>query len=312
MTHHGPTGLSIPSFFVEIGSTAKEWADPVAGRAVAESILDATPGAAAPLIGFGGTHYAVRQTDLAITTRAAFGHIAHTREVPFIEPEMIRQMAAMTGAVAAYIDRKALDKPALARLTALLDELTIPALSGSEILAMGGLSWERYGAVRQLAESITPRARCYVHGLADSPGPLSVARLDPVLLAEAVRCDEHGLIAGLEPLPVAHVASQNNRLLADFITNREDLPQIINDLNTLCVKIIRSKEITATENDHLIITKVRFDPERARNLGIPAGPAYRELAAGRPVKVEGREITPDMVSSCSETRLHIPGLEKYS
>ena len=28
VTHHGPTGLSHPSFFVEIGSTEKEWTDP--------------------------------------------------------------------------------------------------------------------------------------------------------------------------------------------------------------------------------------------------------------------------------------------
>ncbi|MDD5025155.1 MAG: D-aminoacyl-tRNA deacylase, partial [Methanoregula sp.] len=32
VTHHGPTGLTHPSFFVEIGSTENEWNDPVAGR----------------------------------------------------------------------------------------------------------------------------------------------------------------------------------------------------------------------------------------------------------------------------------------
>ena len=64
VTHHGPTGLSHPSFFVEIGSTEKEWADPAAGRAVAEAVLEAVPLAnAVPLIGFGGTHYAVRETE---------------------------------------------------------------------------------------------------------------------------------------------------------------------------------------------------------------------------------------------------------
>ena len=34
-----------------------------------------------PLIGFGGTHYATRETEIALTSRGAFGHIAHTREV---------------------------------------------------------------------------------------------------------------------------------------------------------------------------------------------------------------------------------------
>ncbi|MCK9579796.1 MAG: D-tyrosyl-tRNA(Tyr) deacylase [Methanoregula sp.] len=312
VTHHGPTGLSLPSFFVEIGSTEKEWIDPVAGRAVAESILTAMPINAIPLIGFGGTHYAVRETDLALTTRGAFGHIAHTREIPTITPAMIRQMQVMSGSVAAYIDRKALNREDLNRLLSILDELSIPTLSGSEILAMGSLSWERYRAVRELAETITQNARCYVHGLPECSGPLAIIRANPDLIAETAKSDEPGLISDLANLPVVHVSTQNNRLLPDFITNEQDSSEIINDLNTLCVKIIRSKQITATENDHLVITKVRFDPEKARNFGIQPGPAYKQLAAGRQVEVDGRIITPDLVSSCSEIRLHIPGLEKYS
>jgi D-aminoacyl-tRNA deacylase len=110
---------------------------------------------------------------------------------------------------------------------------------------------------------------------------------------------------------VVHVSTKDNRLLADFITNQKDSSQIINDLNTLCVKIIRNKEITATEKDHLIISKVRFDPQKARNLGVSPGPFYQQLASGQAIAIDGREITPDMVSSCSETKIHIPGLEKY-
>lgn len=311
VTHHGPTGLSIPSFFVEIGSTEKEWTDPVAGRAVAESILTATAINAIPLIGFGGTHYAVRETDLALSTRGAFGHIAHTREVPFISSQMARRMLEQSGAQAAYIDRKALNREDLNRLVSMLDELSIPRLTGSEITAMGNLSWERYRAVREMAETITPDARCYVHGLEDDGGPLAIVRVNPLLIAETAKSDEPGLILDLDNLPVVHVSTKDNRLLADFITNERDSSQIINDLNTLCVKIIRNKEITATEKDHLIISKVRFDPNKARNLGVSPGPCYQQLASGRPITIDGTEITPDMVSSCSETRIHIPGLEKY-
>src|SRR5512133_2336926 len=92
VTHHGPTCLSHPSFFVEIGSTEKEWTDPVAGRAVAESVLSAAPQEPVPLIGFGGTHYAARETEIALTSRGAFGHIAHTREIATIDEEMVRAM----------------------------------------------------------------------------------------------------------------------------------------------------------------------------------------------------------------------------
>jgi D-aminoacyl-tRNA deacylase len=313
VTHHGPTDLAIPSFFVEIGSTEKEWEDPVAGVAVAKAVLTAVPIRAVPLIGIGGTHYAPRQTEIALTARGSFGHIASsTRQVGAIDRDMLHQMVRHSGAVAAYLDRKALNKEDLNRIVSMLAELGIPTLSGSEILAMGSLSWERYSTVRDLAETITPGARCYVHALPDRSGPLAIVRANPDLIAETTKSDEPGLISDLGNLPVVHVSTKDNRLLPDFITNEGDSAGIINALNTLCVKIIRSKEITATENDYLVITKVRFDPEKARNLGIAPGPAFKQLASGRQVEVNGRVITPDMVSSRSDIRLHIPGLEKYT
>jgi len=312
VTHHGPTSLSIPSFFVEIGSTEKEWEDPVAGRAVAMAVLSAQPANPVPLIGIGGTHYAPRETDIALTSRGAFGHIASSlRQAAVLDREMVLAMIRQSGAVAAYIDRKALTREELVRLTNILDELGIPRLSESEIASLGHLSWERYQEVRNLAGTVSPGARCYIHSLPEQ-GTLALARVNPVLLAETVKANEPGLINDLGEFPLVHVSTPNNSLLPEFITCEGDLPRIINDLNTLCVKIIRNKEITATEKDHLIISKVRFDPRKARNEGIPAGPFYKQLASGQAVEINGRVITPEMVSSCSETRIHIPGLEKFS
>ncbi|MDO9550411.1 MAG: D-aminoacyl-tRNA deacylase [Methanoregula sp.] len=311
VTHHGPTDLRLPSFFVEIGSTEKEWTDPVAGRAVAEAVLDAVPITAVPLIGFGGTHYAVRQTEIALTSRGAFGHIAHSRVIAMIDEPMIRRMQEQSGAVAAYIDRKALDREAFESLSTILDTMAIPRLSESEIAAMGHLSWDMYRAVRAMAEAISPGARCYIHAL-HGEGILSLIRANPVLIAETAKSDEPGLIKDLDGLPVVHVSTRDNRLLPDFITYEEHSSQIINDLNTLCVKIIRNKEITATESDHLIITKVRFDPKKAHEMGIPPGPAYKQLASGQSTEINGRVITPAMVSLSSKTDIHIPGLEKFS
>jgi D-aminoacyl-tRNA deacylase len=311
VTHHGPTGLSHPSFFVEIGSTEKEWTDPVASRAVAESVLSASPMNPVPLIGFGGTHYAIRETEIALTTRGAFGHIAHTREISMLDEELVQAMMAKSGAVAAYIDRKALDREELRNLTGMLTRLSILRLSESEIMAMGHLSWNTYQAVRVMAEEVSSGARCYVHNL-QGEGKLCMVRVNPDLIGETVKSDETGLIQSLGNLPVIHLSTHDNRLLPEFITYEDHSSQIINDLNTLCVKIIRNKEITATEKDTLIIHKVRFDPHKARNLGIPAGPSFKHLVAGQAVEIDGRMITPDMVSSCSEIKLHIPGLEKFS
>ena len=310
VTHHGPTALCLPSFFVEIGSTEKEWTDPVAGRAVAESVLSAVPIDPVPLIGFGGTHYAARETEIALTSRGAFGHIAHTREIPALGREMVLAMMEKSGAVAAYIDRKALAREDLARLSGMLTELSIPRLSGSEIAAIGHLSWETYCAAKEMAGTVSPGARCYVHDLSGS-GKLSFVRANPVLIGETAKSDEPGLIKNLDKLPVIHISTAANRLLPEFITYEEHSSRIINDLNTLCVKIIRNKEITAAESDHLIITKVRFDPGKARELGVPPGPFYQRLSAGQAIEINGRVITPGMVSSRSETDIHIPGLEKF-
>jgi len=313
VTHHGPTTLAVPSFFVEIGSTEKEWGDPVAGRAAAEAVLEAVPLAdAVPLIGFGGTHYAVRETEIALSTRGAFGHIASSqRQVPVIDEAIARQMIETTGAVAAYIDRKSLPHGEFDRIAGILDRLGIPRLSESEIASLGRLPWETYREVRALAATLGVGTRCYVHALSGS-GPLALVSLDPVLVAEAAKAGEAELIAGMEPLSVARLATQDNRMLPQFVVFSKNSSEIINALNTLCVKIIRNREITATENDDLIIKKVRFDPEKARALGVPAGPAYRQLATGQAVECGGRIITPDEVSVATETRIHIPGLENHS
>ena len=311
VTHHGPTGLSLPSFFVEIGSTEREWADPVAGRAVAEAVLGADPAGAVPLIGIGGTHYAPRETAIALSTRGAFGHIASSRlQVALLDRDLVRAMVVQSGAVGAYIDRKAVTPADFTRISGILGELGIPRLSETEIASLGHLPWETYREVRALAETAGPGTRCFVHALEGS-GPLALISLDPVLLAEAKRCDEPALIQGFGPLPVAHLATEDNVLLPKFVVFASHSSEIINALNTLCVKIIRNRESTATENGYLVIRKVRFDPQKARELGVPAGPAYRQLAAGQAVEQDGRVITPDRVSVVTETRIHIPGLENY-
>jgi D-aminoacyl-tRNA deacylase len=228
-----------------------------------------------------------------------------------LDEELVKAMMVKSGAVAAYIDRKALDREELNNLSGMLKRLSILRLSESEIMAMGHLSWDTYQAVRVMAEQVSSGARCYIHDL-QGKGTLCTVRVNPDLIGETVKSDETGLIQSLDNLPVVHLSTHDNRLLPEFITFEDHSSQIINDLNTLCVKIIRNKEITATEKDTLIIHKVRFDPHKARDLGIPTGPSYKHLVAGQEVVINGRVITPDMVSSCSEIKIHIPGLEKFS
>jgi len=313
VTHHGPTDISHPSFFVEIGSTEKEWTDERAAGAVAESILAARLSGQdpVPMIGFGGNHYAARQTEIALSSRGAFGHIAHSREVATLDPAMVLQMAEKTGAVAAYIDKKALSKEDLTRCISLLDGAGIPRLSETDIAGMGSLAFGAYLRARDLAGTFAPGSRCHIHGISGNPD-LAIVRVDPVLFAETLKADERAFLENLDSLPLIHVSGKDSRPLPIFLTSEAERSGIINDLNTLCVKIIRKNTITATEGDFLIIQRVRFDPDKARTLGVPQGPLFKELAEGRSVEINSRTITPAMVSTGSAFRVHIPGLENIA
>jgi D-aminoacyl-tRNA deacylase len=278
---------------------------------VARAILGARPAPGIRLIGFGGTHYAARQTEIATGSTGAFGHMAHSREVPALDAEMVRLMRDRTRADAAYIDRKVVPVPEQRRLEEILAGLDLPILSEGEIRSLAGIEWGSYLAIRRMAGEITPGSRCHVNALTGRGEPVRVD-LDPDLVGEAVKSDEKTFFRSLGQMPVVHLSAGGMRVLPSFLTFTPDAPRLINDLITLCVKLITVSEHTVVEGDRLIIRRVRFDPERARAYGIPRGPLFGQLSAGRSVEVHGRVITPAMVETCSVKEIHIPGLERYT
>ena len=75
-THHGPSEISTPSAFYEIGSTEDEWKDRDIAWIVAESMLKALKMNFEwrIAVGVGGTHYIPRQTEIELSTVFAFAH----------------------------------------------------------------------------------------------------------------------------------------------------------------------------------------------------------------------------------------------
>ncbi len=320
VTHHGPTGLLTPSFFIEIGSTEAEWIDPACGAAVAEAlvhVLTEGPCEVIPLIGFGGNHYAARETDIALAGRAAWGHIAHTREVAGMDAAMIQQMVAMTGAKAAYIDRKAIPKDALKRLSVLLRECGVPRISESELRMIGALSLSAYLRMREMAQAEVPGASLRVMNISGDDNPVMV-RIPDDLLQETIKIDETKYLHYFEKMPVVLAISSGGAPLSFAFTFARYELQILHLLISSCVKILTSDGSARVSDgsahasdDVLIIRKVSFDPEKACNLGVLKGPLFGRLAAGQEIEVDGTIITPEMVSVRTERMIHVPGLENY-
>jgi D-aminoacyl-tRNA deacylase len=118
VTHHGPL-LDTPSFFIEIGSDDSAWGDKVAGKVIAQTIIDLlTPGLEAQLkdypvvIGIGGGHYAPRHSDVARKKQVSFGHMIPNYALEAISDRMlIRALERTPNAEGVYFHRKALKKP---------------------------------------------------------------------------------------------------------------------------------------------------------------------------------------------------------
>jgi D-aminoacyl-tRNA deacylase len=309
VTHHGPSELATPSLFVEIGSTEKEWTDERAGEAVARAVLEASLQDVIPVVGVGGTHYARRETEIALQSRAAFGHIVHSRDTGMVDNGMIRLLAGKTGARAVYIDRKALTPQETGRLLSVIRETGLLRLTETELINLKQLSIESWERVRVLARQIDPSAEVTVPGMLGE-GAFRILQFPPELLREAIRTGSEALKEGLGQIPLAYLSTPGSPVMPFFITTEEKSPDVLNDLISLCVTLISRGENTAIEGDSLIIRRSKFDPSKARRLGVPEGPLFGELMRGRTLTINGRDITPDMVCSSETVRIRIPGMEK--
>lgn len=133
-THHGPTDLSTPSFFAEIGSCQEEWRNSEAGAAVARSILKLRDQNCPAFIGFGGGHYVMRQNRLMMETGVAFGHIFSKYQAEGLDLPIIEEAMRKSGAVGAYLDRKSLRSADRLNIIGALEEIGLPAMREGEII----------------------------------------------------------------------------------------------------------------------------------------------------------------------------------
>ncbi len=93
-THHGPTELTRPIIFIEIGSREKQWQDPRAQNAMAIAVAEALergPSSCIPVVGVGGTHYPDKHTKLMLEQDYCYGHIFAKYVFPELEANTLAQ-----------------------------------------------------------------------------------------------------------------------------------------------------------------------------------------------------------------------------
>ena len=110
-THHGPSELDVPSFFIEIGSSEEEWINDRAGEIIAETIIyvleNYEKAKFKVALGIGGGHYAPKQTKRALEGDVAFGHIAPKYVHPLSKEMLLKAIERTADKVdVIYVDWK--------------------------------------------------------------------------------------------------------------------------------------------------------------------------------------------------------------
>lgn len=99
VTHHGPTSISRPITFIELGSSEKEWNDTKAQKIIALASISAIEKTehlqpnCVITVGFGGTHYAPIFTRRAFEDNECYGHMVPSYVIKELTLDELRLVA---------------------------------------------------------------------------------------------------------------------------------------------------------------------------------------------------------------------------
>jgi D-aminoacyl-tRNA deacylase len=142
VTHHGPK-ISIPSLFIEIGSTLDEWTKKKSADTISKTLLDffekhneSTNQIDIPVLaGLGGGHYAPRFTDVALERKVAFGHMIPTYQINagVIDENIIEKIIDNTPEIyGLYVHKKALKKSQITHYKEIFNSKGIKTISSKD------------------------------------------------------------------------------------------------------------------------------------------------------------------------------------
>lgn len=133
VTHHGPTSLTTPLIYMELGSSEKYWKNEEAALAVGESIVNTAKKFVRKsdfkkecFVGFGGNHYAYRFHKYIMENEEAYiSHMAAKHTIDELTKERILEAFQKTleKPNTALIDKKGANSPQRKKLMEILDEV---------------------------------------------------------------------------------------------------------------------------------------------------------------------------------------------
>ncbi|QCJ47598.1 D-aminoacyl-tRNA deacylase [Haloprofundus sp. MHR1] len=303
-THHGPTDLSLPSMFVELGSDDPQWEDPEAARAVAEAILDLREAAVnleSPgdepnrhVVGFGGGHYAPRFGRVVRETEWAVGHVGADWQLdamgaPEANRDVLERAFERSDAEFALVDG---ENP---ELETVVDDLGYTVVSETWLREVGDRPLSVVSALEDELSTVEDGLR-FGSRRVDDPDAFSVVEFPAELLAEAQGVDAESVREAVLDSAVAFETQESGTRAVGrlALADESDYDALVDALAT--VLEAKYDDVERDESDRVVRASERaFDPERAKTLGISEGPTFGKLAAGRAVEHEGERIDPDVV-----------------
>ena len=303
-THHGPTAPTVPSLFVELGSSETEWNDPDGARAVADAVLDLRDVTAdhrpvddeppRHVVGFGGGHYTPRCTRIVRNSEWAVGHIGSDWQLEAMgDPEANREVIdaafeASRGELA-VVDGERPD------LEAVIDDLGYRVVSETWLQEVGSRPLPVVSALETELSTVAEGLRFGAVEI-DDPDDWLTVDLPDELIGAANGVGTDAVWEAIADNTVAFETVEGGTLPSGraAVATVDDFDALVNRVIELLESKYETVEQTETE---VIARQTSFDPGKAATLGVPEGPKFGKLAAGEAVTVNGKTVEPHVVES---------------